>query len=81
MGKYYKQITYVNFYGGGVLKNISNNNQKLPHSYKKLFNKKDPIDKQILKLVKEGELKVGFVWFKEAPEPHMNIDHIPSIDK
>jgi hypothetical protein len=62
------------------LKGISSNYQKLPHSYKKLLNKKDPIDKQILKLVKEGELKVGLVLVKETPEPHINIDHIPSFD-
>ena len=62
------------------MKGISSNNQKLPHSYRKLLNKKDPVDKQILKLEKKGELKVGIVWVKEAPEPPINIDHIHSFD-
>ena len=62
------------------MKGILSNNQKLPHSYKKLLNKKDPIDKQILKLVNEGELKVGFVLVKETPESYMNIDHIHSFE-
>jgi len=32
------------------------------------LNKKDPLDKQILKLTKKGELKIGVVRVKEAPE-------------
>ena len=27
--------------------------------YKKLLNKKDPLDKKIIRLVKKGELKIG----------------------
>jgi len=30
-------------------------------NYRKLLNKKDSVDKEILKLAKEGELKVGVV--------------------
>ncbi len=29
--------------------------------YKKLLNKKDPLDKEIIHLVKKGELKIGTV--------------------
>jgi len=32
------------------------------------LNKKDPIDKQILNLAKQGELKVGVAWVKEETE-------------
>lgn len=32
--------------------------------YKKLLNKKDPIDKEIIRLVKKGELKIGTVKVK-----------------
>ena len=36
--------------------------------YKKLLNKKDPLDRLILNLAKQGELKVGVVWVKEENE-------------
>jgi hypothetical protein len=39
-------------------------NKTIEPDYKKLLNKKDPIDKQILDLVKQGELKIGIVWLK-----------------
>ena len=32
--------------------------------YKKVLNKKDPVDKEILKLIKKGELKIGVVPIK-----------------
>jgi len=34
-------------------------------SYKEILNKKDPFDRQILKSVKDGTLKVGVVGIKE----------------
>jgi len=40
-------------------------NKTIEPDYKKLLNKKDPIDRQILNLVKQGELKVGIVRIKE----------------
>jgi len=33
--------------------------------YKKLLNKKDPLDKKIIRLVKKGELKIGIVNLNE----------------
>ena len=39
-------------------------NKTIEPDYKKFLNKKDPIDKQILNLVKQGELKIGIVWIK-----------------
>jgi len=52
---------------GIYLKGRKNNKQKLTYSCKKILNKKDPLDKQILKLAKKGELNVGVVQVKEAP--------------
>ena len=57
----------INKVVGIYLKGRKNNNKKLNYSYKKILNKKDPLDKQILKLTKKGELKVGVVQVKEAP--------------
>jgi len=34
-------------------------------AYKALLNKKDPLDERILKLVKNGELKIGVVQVKD----------------
>ena len=36
-------------------------NKKEKSAFKTLLNKKDPLDEQILKLVKNGELKIGVV--------------------
>ena len=49
------------------MKGIIIDKKKLAYSYKQLLNKKNPLDKQILKLAKKGELKVGIVKVKEAP--------------
>jgi len=43
-------------------------NKTLVPDYKKLLNKKDSLDKLILNLAKQGELKVGVVWIKEENE-------------
>lgn len=37
-------------------------------SYKKLLNKKDPLDERILQLAKNGELKIGVVRVKGEVE-------------
>jgi len=34
-------------------------------SYKELLNKRDPFDRQLLKSVKDGTLKIGVVGIKE----------------
>jgi len=39
-------------------------NKTRESDYKKLLNKKDPIDRQILNLVKKGDLKIGIVMIK-----------------
>jgi hypothetical protein len=36
--------------------------------YKRVLNRKDPFDKEILNLVKQGELKIGVVEIKEPSE-------------
>ena len=46
----------------------SANNKTKKLDYKKLLNKKDPLDKQILKLAKQGKLKIGVVSIKEENE-------------
>ena len=49
--------------------------------YKKLLNKKDPLDKQILKLTKKGELEIKIVELKEDIKnpsekySHKNLHH------
>ncbi len=53
---------------GGNLKEGIKNKFEWKEDYKKLLNKKDLFDKQILKLVKHGELKIGVVEIKEPNE-------------
>ena len=53
---------------GGKLKESTKNKFGWDGDYKKLLNKRDPIDKQILKLVKHGELSIGVVEIKETNE-------------
>jgi len=36
----------------------------IPMQYKKLLNKKDPLDKEIIRLVKKGDLKIGITKVK-----------------
>ena len=48
------------------------NNIKSGSDYKKLLNTKDPLDKQILNLVKQGELKVAVVGMKEKNKQSIN---------
>lgn len=64
MTKLYKVLTYLNIQGGEFLfRGLAHNIPTKP-SYKKLLNKKDPIDKIILELVKKGMLSVGIVMVK-----------------
>ena len=62
--KYYITLVYIKSQGGEQLDALFANKTIEPN-YKKLLNKKDPIDRQILNLVKQGELKVGIVRIKE----------------
>ena len=48
------------------MKEGSNKKFEFESDYKKVLNKKDPFDKQILNLVKQGELKIGVVGIKES---------------
>jgi hypothetical protein len=48
------------------LKEGSNKKFEFESDYRKVLNKKDPFDKQILNLVKHGELKIGVVGIKES---------------
>jgi hypothetical protein len=41
-------------------------NKKEKSAFKILLNKKDPLDEQILKLVKNGDLKIGVVQVEEG---------------
>jgi len=66
--KDYKEPADIKYQGGEKLKGGPANNKILEPDYKKLLNKKDPLDKQILNLAKPGELKVGVVWIKEENE-------------
>ena len=52
----------------GSLKEGKKNKDEWGEDYKKILDKKDPFDKQILKLVKQGELKIGVVEIKESNE-------------
>ncbi len=46
--------------------------------YKKLLNKKDPLDKQILELTKKGELDINIVELKEEiKKPSEKYSHNP----
>lgn|GEM_PF-3026214 len=53
---------------GENLKEGTKNKFEWEKDYKKLLNKKDPFDKQILKLVKHGELTIGVVQIREPNE-------------
>jgi len=57
----------INKVVGIYLKGRKNNNQKPTPNYKKLLDKEDSIDKQILELAKKGELTIDVVWVKEEP--------------
>ena len=70
MRKLYKELTYVNFQDGGFLLWGSADNKSIKPDYKKLLNKRDPIDKIILELAKKGTLSVGVVWVKENLEDY-----------
>ena len=48
------------------LQKTSVSNKVWNSAYKKLLNKKDPLDERILKLVKKGDLKIGVVGVKEG---------------
>ena len=48
------------------MKEGSNKKFEFESDYKKILNKKDPFDKEILNLVKQGELKIGVVGIKES---------------
>ena len=48
------------------LQKTSISNKVWNSAYKKLLNKKDPLDERILKLVKNGDLKIGVVGVKEG---------------
>ena len=50
------------------MKEGSNKKFEFESDYKKVLNKKDPFDKEILNLVKQGELKIGVVGIKEPSE-------------
>ena len=41
-------------------------NKKEKSAFKILLNRKDPLDEQILKLVKNGDLKIGVVQVEEC---------------
>jgi hypothetical protein len=57
---------------GGNLKEGTKNKFELEEDYRKLLNKKDLFDKQILKLVKHGELSIGVVEIKEPKEAYQD---------
>ena len=48
------------------MKKTPDDDKKLKSDYKALLNKKDPLDGRILKLVKNGDLKIGAVEVKEG---------------
>lgn len=52
----------------------SDNDNTWELEYKKLLNKKDPLDKQILKLAENGELKVNIVCIEEESEHNLEYD-------
>jgi len=54
---------------------------ELLKNYKKTLNKKDPLDKQILKLVKNKELTVGFAEIKEPNNITMYNINLDSLSK
>ena len=49
----------------------SKNNKLWESEYKKLLNKKDPLDKLILELAESGELKVDAVEVKEGNKNYL----------
>ena len=62
----------------------SANNKKLESDYKKLLNKNDPLDKQIIMLAKEGELKISVVPIKaenEYSSEKYSYKHLPHRGK
>jgi hypothetical protein len=61
------------------LKEEQKNRHEWQGDYKRLLNKKDPLDKQILKLVKQGELKIGVVEIKEPTEDYTDKYSRPSL--
>ena len=80
----YKEPTDIKSKGGRNITEESANNKKLGADYKKLLNKKDPIDKQILKLAKQGELKVDVVWMdkeKKHFSEKYSYKHLPPRGK
>jgi hypothetical protein len=52
------------------MRNSSKNEKLWESEYKKLLNKKDPLDQMILELVKENELRVNFVEVKGEDKVH-----------
>lgn len=70
--------------GGEMLKMGSANNKTLEQGYEKLLNKNDPLDKQIIKLVKQGRLKVCIVSIgpeNEHSSEKYSYKHLPSKGK
>ena len=56
---------------------LKKNKNERVENYKKILNKKDPFDAQILKLIKNKELTVGFV---ETKGPNNNNIHNTNLD-
>ena len=56
----------------------STNTDEWEVDYKKLLNKKDPLDKQILNLAKHGDLKVSVVEVKQ-PNEHASDNYSQSL--
>ncbi len=48
-----------------MVREDSSSNKKSIVNYKKLLNKREPLDNLILKLVKQGELEIGVVKIKD----------------
>lgn len=55
-------MNYINLFK----KYIYNKRLFICMQYKKLLNKKDPLDKEIIHLVKKGELKIGITDLDES---------------